>query len=241
MDDIKRPFSPQEMLALYWQAVAYALLGTRWRDAVWLRRDMNEEAAKAVRQERKLQPKLKNTNGHKMSPINEKLSGVFFQIWDAFGGPTNSVYADNKLLVPVQSVLNPQEHNLYFADFYCQKVRRLDNRKIHYIILVVCRAGSPEDDFCKKRLVPVQWQSNPFVRIATSGIQQEFQFSMGDRNSAWYLVHLFFAHEIDLTQIPCQWGFADFFGDGQQSLELNDDCPHCKLAQPTSSRPANRG
>lgn len=225
-------YSQDAVWQLYTQASAYAKEGTKWTRASWLRRDIDASTAKAAQNEKKLCVRPKDSNGHKQSPINGKISGVFLQIWDRHGGPSVSIYADRKLLIPVKSIIRAQEHNLYFADFYCQNVKQKENRKIHYVILVICRAESKEDNFCKEHLVPLIWSNNPFVVARSNGSM----FSKGNQKKAWYLVHVFFAHEVSLRGINCWWTHVKINGGGQQTLEVNEDCAHCKLPDSPTER-----
>lgn len=105
---------------------------------------------------------------------------------------------------------------------------------VHYVILVVCPIGSSSDVFCKKHLRRLSWWANPFLVAKQGEAQTGFLFSRGDKGQAFYLVHLFFAEVIDLTGMQCRWRQGEMDGGGQQSLDVNSDCPHC--SQQASSK-----
>ncbi|KAH7732061.1 Protein M01B2.12 [Aphelenchoides avenae] len=216
-------YSLQDMYLLYGKALKYAQTGV-WKNSAWLRRDMDVERKNDVERKQKINATLKNNNGHKPSPINEALCGVFLQVsWSFYEGHVKSPYGTERILLPLEPILYPRLHNLYFADFYCQDVW---NRHIHYVILVVCRVGSEEDFFCCENLVQLAWRANPFFRVA----DHTYEVSTGDQQNSHYLVHLFYAHDIDLKNTATRWSNNMMIGQGQRPLEINSDCLHCSMA-----------
>ncbi|CAD5208210.1 unnamed protein product [Bursaphelenchus xylophilus] len=102
---------------------------------------------------------IKDDNGHRASPINGKLRGLFFsgeKIDNKL--PAFSPFGDVRITIPVDKLIRPGFVNLYFCDFYC-------NSKPHYVTVVICQKGSHPDDFCKRNAKPLDLYSNPFFRV----------------------------------------------------------------------------
>ncbi|XP_028851881.1 phytanoyl-CoA hydroxylase-interacting protein [Denticeps clupeoides] len=106
-----------------------------------------------------MRPTLKDSSGSHGSPINGKLSGIFFSCnteFDTGLPPNDSPYGPLRLQINAELLLNPSTH-LYFADFYCMYTA------YHYVVLVLAPAGSAGDLFCQSRLPQLDLADNPFL------------------------------------------------------------------------------
>jgi hypothetical protein len=66
-------------------------------------------------------PYIKDSSGHKQSPINGQLRGLFFSTKDGEhkGRPHFSNFGNKCLGVYASTLFDPERINAYFADFYC--------------------------------------------------------------------------------------------------------------------------
>jgi len=102
----------------------------------------------------------KNENGDRASPVNGRVAGVFLGVVvDRKTGkfPATSPFGYLRFAVPIDRVYGP-DFNLYFADFYCHV-----GSKSHHLSLVLTRASSAADNFCRFRLPRLNRMSNPFL------------------------------------------------------------------------------
>jgi len=107
-----------------------------------------------------LPPYLKNHNGDPASPVNGCVVGAFLGVnVDRKTGdlPATSPFGDVRFYVPIERLYGP-DFNLYFADFYCHA-----GAKSHHLNLILTRADSPADRFCRARLPKLNRLSNPFL------------------------------------------------------------------------------
>nr|XP_022336346.1 phytanoyl-CoA hydroxylase-interacting protein-like isoform X2 [Crassostrea virginica]XP_022336347.1 phytanoyl-CoA hydroxylase-interacting protein-like isoform X2 [Crassostrea virginica]XP_022336348.1 phytanoyl-CoA hydroxylase-interacting protein-like isoform X2 [Crassostrea virginica] len=104
---------------------------------------------------------LKNNGGDQASPLNRSIQGLFFSAHYKYSPdgwpylPERSPFGDQRLHVALPFFVNANT-NLYFADFFC-------HYKNHHVTLVITKAGSYSDQFCKKHLIPVDKRNNPFL------------------------------------------------------------------------------
>ena len=105
---------------------------------------------------------IKDCNGDPRSPINHRLSGLFFEP-TMLRTPFPSPYGDFTLKVCSDVMFN-DNMNLYFADFYCMK-----KQDSHIVSLVLTQKHSAADDFCQKYLHQIDNYCNPFIRLALTG------------------------------------------------------------------------
>ena len=103
---------------------------------------------------------IKDHSGDQASPINGQLDGLFFMANNVNGiPPSRSPFGPRRFQVPAEFLLESAP-NVYFVDFYC--MRGCD----HYITLVATCPGSDADQFCSRRLLPVDLYdstTNPFL------------------------------------------------------------------------------
>ncbi|XP_022343995.2 uncharacterized protein LOC111137054 [Crassostrea virginica] len=131
---------------------------------------------------------IKNFGGDPASTLNRKLHGLFFSAKvDPTTGlpPPVSYYGEQRIHIPVSFMITP-DTNLYFADFYCHYVK-------HKVTLVVTLKGSEADEFCQKRLMPLNQSFN------------EFLFRSPDSNVAMVntrvTVEVFYTESIDIVNL----------------------------------------
>jgi len=94
-------------------------------------------------------PYLKDRNGHAACAINGRRDGLFFSINTS--PLTSSPFGEMKFEIDASKLLSRKEHRVYFADFYCNYTKRMEQSAFrpHYITLVVCKKGSDNDRFCQ--------------------------------------------------------------------------------------------
>jgi len=61
--------------------------------------------------------------------------------------PPESPFGDCRMHVRAEKMLRAREHNLYFADFYCNQHdnEQLDVQRNHYVTIVICDRNSEAD------------------------------------------------------------------------------------------------
>lgn len=112
-----------------------------------------------------MRPHLKDNNGDPASPINGRLTVLFFcaSVHRRTGAPFhNSPFGPRRLLVDAADVM---QHfpNIYFADFYCYSQK-------HYVSLIVTKDDSWSDKFCNNKLVLLNPRTNPFLRVTPTEV-----------------------------------------------------------------------
>ncbi|KAI6207698.1 Cation-ATPase-N domain-containing protein [Aphelenchoides besseyi] len=85
-------------------------------------------------------------------------------IKDNNGHATASPFGDVRFVVPADRLLSPHYVNIYFADFYC-------NRVPHYVTIVVCEKNSNADRFCRRHVKQLNFYDNPFLTVKACGHQ----------------------------------------------------------------------
>lgn len=129
----------------------------------------------------------KDKNGHRGNLINGKINGLFFSgrliDWNL---PKSSPFGDVRMDIDCISVLHPERHNLYFADFYC-------NKEIHYVTVVVCITGTHADRYCRKNLIKLDTSTNLFIRSVPNNHQCKFYIN----NNIW--IEILYTEDINLN------------------------------------------
>uniref|UniRef100_A0A914CGC7 Phytanoyl-CoA hydroxylase-interacting protein-like C-terminal domain-containing protein n=1 Tax=Acrobeloides nanus TaxID=290746 RepID=A0A914CGC7_9BILA len=164
---------------------------------------------------------IKDNNGQAASPINGEIHGLFFSAKLAPDGtlPNTSPFGDVRMILPAMSLLDPARINMYFADFYC-------NRVTHYVTIVITQRGSKTDRFCKEKLRPLNHETNHFLRVIHDPKTQYLEFFV-NRN-VW--VEIYYTENI-----PLHWGAFDTImpvGAGTSKiggLPHNKACTSCNL------------
>ncbi|CAJ0954941.1 unnamed protein product, partial [Mesorhabditis belari] len=106
-----------------------------------------------------MEPYAKDNNGQPSNAINGAISGLFFSARLFHGElPPSSPFGDRRLRVEAPFLLDTRKHTMYFADFYC-------NNALHYVTIVICVRDSMTDRFCAPRLIRLNPETNPFVKI----------------------------------------------------------------------------
>ncbi|XP_046574931.1 phytanoyl-CoA hydroxylase-interacting protein-like isoform X2 [Haliotis rubra] len=136
-----------------------------------------------------MMPSVKDNFGNPTCPINGKLEGVFFGVTLYKGDlPTISPYGDTRVVVPLERLFDDSAR-LYFADFYCMK----DQRKNHYVILVLTKKDTKADLFCQKHLIRLDERTNVFLR------KEESTYKTLRQGNVW--VEVFYPHEVDISRL----------------------------------------
>ncbi|CAL2029927.1 unnamed protein product [Caenorhabditis brenneri] len=107
-----------------------------------------------------MQKYIKDDNGQPGNLINGKINGLFFsaRLNPDLSLPHYSPFGNVRMIVDAFLLLNPERHNFYFSDFYC-------NKSIHYTTIVICVVDSETDRYCRDKLVKLNPLSNPFVKL----------------------------------------------------------------------------
>ncbi|CAO4360490.1 unnamed protein product [Caenorhabditis nigoni] len=107
-----------------------------------------------------MQKYIKDDNGQPGNLINGKINGLFFsaRLLPDLTLPQFSPFGNVRMIVNAFLILNPERHNFYFSDFYC-------NKNIHYVTIVICVIDSETDRYCREKLVKLNPLSNPFVKL----------------------------------------------------------------------------
>jgi hypothetical protein len=137
-----------------------------------------------------MQTYIKDNNGDPRSPINERLHGLHFSVNIEFstGKPMHySVYGNTRLCIPAEAMMDACP-NVYFADFFCLK------KGVHHVTLVLTRPDSVSDCFCKKHLILLDPESNPFLRRRENSDGQRCVEVLN--NGIW--IEVFFTEDIDM-------------------------------------------
>lgn len=166
---------------------------------------------------------LKDPSGDPDSPINGRLSGLFFTASVDRGSRTGepipaSPFGSCRLLVPVKDMLDTAS-NLYFTDFYC-----MFEGSYHYVTLVMTVPGSKADQFCAKSLLQLNIDKNPFLVKDKSG---QLRVTTKER----LLVEIFYTEDLDIRDYELKYGIPPA-GKGSSTkggLPKNRDCIMCNV------------
>ena len=97
---------------------------------------------------------VKDSNGDQRSPINNRLTGLFFSA--NHYSSKKSPFGDQRFVISAEVLLHNM--NVYFADFYC-----LDISQRHTITIVLAKPNTPADDFCACFLPTLDIFNNPII------------------------------------------------------------------------------
>lgn len=118
-------------------------------------------------------------------------------------------------------ILNPERHNFYFADFYC-------NKNIHYVTVVICLVNSETDLYCREKLVKLNPLSNPFVKLVPPVVDQFGQWRFYVNYTLW--VELYYTEDIQLDMGQFSAIMATGAGTSRiGGLPNNKQCTMCNL------------
>ena len=135
---------------------------------------------------------IKDNNGDMASPLNGQLNGLFFCANVNYGSgrpPFASPFGSQRLNIPASVLIN-YGVSMYFADYYCLY-------RAHYVTLVLAKKGSRADGFCKKNLLQLNLNNNPFLRIAKGYYGKiTVNITMG---GLW--VEVFYAHDLNIPEL----------------------------------------
>ena len=164
---------------------------------------------------------IKDFNGDPKSPINNRLSGLFFEptVSKKNKKAKISPYGDITLKVCPRVMFN-ENMNLYFADFYC--MRRRDS---HIVTLVLTQPDSAADEFCQTYLVQLDEDSNPFMHLTPTGDAVVIT-ATGFRIEVLYcndvhVSHLLSSANASMKSTKCK--------ARHNGMMKSNGCPHCNI------------
>ncbi|ESO83853.1 hypothetical protein LOTGIDRAFT_168898 [Lottia gigantea] len=162
---------------------------------------------------------LKDNNGDQYSSINNNICGLHFSATPANSSgdlPMSSYFGDYRIMIFPEYLVDGC--HLYFADFFCMS-------RIHWVTLVLTKAGSKEDDFCQNRLVKLDIENNPFF------------YKVGASYKVTSLdVEILYTEDINLNEMRLKMGFQEkttpTCGKGRSTpggRPKNTSCSSCNL------------
>ena len=167
----------------------------------------------------------KDLNGDPGCPINTQIDGLFFNVWvdpKTSQLPKTSPFGECRLVIPAEKLLT-EDHNLYFADFYCHS-------SMHYITLVAAKQGSEVDVFCQKSVIslPFQNKENPFLFYNAE--KEKFYTSTKVRVEVLYTENVDILKELR-SDPYCFSGVTPTFAGSSKFLgkPKNETCEICNL------------
>jgi len=213
-------YTMNEMTQLQTKAIEFIRQHGRWIPCGLFYRDKDLEYYKQCQRTGFIPPTLKNDNGDPASPINGCIGGIFLGVgvnWKTGNLPETSPFGDVRFHIPIAH-LYAGYFNLYFADFYCHA-----GSKSHHFTLVLTRANSPADNFCRSRLPTLDRMDNLFLyqdRIRPNGWMHT--------TAAW--VHVFYTESIPIN---CGWFGGVHCSRPSSNTKLgkpkNASCPVCNI------------
>ncbi|VDK46954.1 unnamed protein product [Anisakis simplex] len=244
----KSVFSHDEMLQLYKKAIDF--VGTVMHSFRYLYRCKPKVYYDDIqfRCGGLMEKYLKDNNGQAASSINGAISGskslfldftnpaiilgLFFSARLLPDGslPSHSPFGNVRMLVPAITLIDPSRINMYFSDFYCNYIT-------HYVTVVICEKRSDTDLFCMQRLIKLQPDSNPFLRIVIRPPMFEPEFWVN--KNVW--VEIYYTENV-----PLSWGRFDTIlatGAGTSrvgGLPHNKQCNQCNLYPLKTSSPSSK-
>ena len=161
----------------------------------------------------------KDANGDSASIINDgALDGLFFST--SVPPNTMSHFGRRRVLIPASEMIK-HDSRLYFADFYC-------NNRAHYVTVVLTRPGTPADQFCRDRLLPLDLADNKFITRNPQSGSVRVRVSYGSSSALW--IELFCTHDIDLSASYCEFKTVPSTGTSRPNgLPKRHGCRHCNL------------
>ena len=164
----------------------------------------------------------KDANGDSASIINDgALDGLFFST--SVPPNTMSHFGRRRVLIPASEMIK-HDSRLYFADFYC-------NYRAHYITVVLTRPGTPADQFCRDRLLPLDLAGNKFITRDPQSGSVRVHVSPGHHTSPQALwIELFCTDNVDLSASYCTFMTVPSTGTSRPNgLPKRLGCRHCNL------------
>ena len=190
-----------------------------WTSSDFFYRDKTENYYDFVRRQRRgfLSMDLKNENGDPASPVNGCIEGVFLGVNALKTGdrPIESPFGDLRCYFPVDCVYRC-DFNMYFADFYCH-----DGSKSHHISLIITRANSTADNFCRSRLPKLNRLNNPFL------YQERVTGRLMHKTAAW--IDIFYTEIIHINSGWFEWVEWIYNTSKKTGKPKNASCQICNI------------
>lgn len=185
-----------DLVQLLKQAVAHCSRGNV-EPCVWLYRNKDKNYFENIIKQHHgmMTVRLKDLNGDPLSPINGRISGLFFSARNQHGQPVRkSPFGPVRLQVR-SDVLLDHTPCLYFADFYCL------GTKYHYVTLVATAPGTNADLFCRNHLPRLKFNNgdhlnpilfpNPFLFYRANN-----KLHVNVRDELW--IEIFYTEDIQV-------------------------------------------
>ncbi|KAI1711659.1 phytanoyl-CoA hydroxylase-interacting protein-like [Ditylenchus destructor] len=157
---------------------------------------------------------------HEKTPI-EHLPGIVF----AADTKNGSIWNDGKLCILPNVLINKEETNLYFGNFFCY------TGYTHFVTLVVTRDGSEEDKYCSEKLVRIDVNDNLYFRAAKND-ESSFNMISGQR----IVVEIMYAHDLTYTAgdgriwaMPAAPDFQRWENDSSEPWRWCTSCDICNV------------
>lgn len=181
-----------------------------------------------------MEPYLKDWNGDPRSPINNAISGLFFEPFVNRHAP--SPYGDWKFSVEAIELIN-ERSNIYFADFYC-----MTTTEHHTITLVVTTPHSEADDFCQINLPQLNKFYNQFLYVDNE------ENVVKVKTAPEITIELLVCKDVHMNELVAE-GKAEFNGiNGDSSLRhggmfKRSNCHVCNIvvnSKPSKYKPGDK-
>ena len=182
-----------EMTQLKTKATEFIAKHGRWIPCGLFYRDKDHEYYDQCQRNGFMPPALKNENGDPASPINGCIEGIFLGAsvdWRTGNLPETSPFGDVRFHIPIERLYGDY-FNLYFADFYCHA-----GSKSYHLTLVLTRADSAADNFCRSCLPKLGRMENLFL--------------YKDRINGWMHTTAAWIHVFYTESIPIRSGRLDY-------------------------------
>ena len=147
----------------------------------------------------KLRGSVANMTRHpsNQSPIHGKLSGVFFGCnlgRMGYGLPDSSPFGTERIKIPITEFASSKIHLFYNSHHNTQST-------VYYVILVLVKESDPKYEYCKERMIELDLESNPILRLDFQ--RNKFEYCHPIEFSLW--VEIFVVGDIPLTDITHSW------------------------------------
>ena len=171
---------------------------------------------------------IKDNNGDKGCPINKQINGLFFGVRidpRTRSLPKDSYFGNTRIIIPVH-IFMEEPLRLYFADFYCHST-------MHYVTLVTTKPDSKPDIFCRKHLLELSLENNPFFfrkPCSHSGTSYTTQYQF--YCSRVPCVEVLYTEDIDLNKEYIRRQTVTTRGRGsstEHGIPKRKDCQTCNL------------
>ncbi|CEF62692.1 Hypothetical protein SRAE_1000096200 [Strongyloides ratti] len=142
-----------------------------------------------------MSPYIKDNTGHSGHPLTGKVRGLFFSgiLYQKSEFPRESGFGDVRFIIDADLLLNPEFHNYYFSDIYC-----CNKNKTHFLVIVICKKDTKENDYCKKHLVSLLPNDNDFLFYIHDGNKYNYYWCSAKSEEVSLRLELFYCGNINV-------------------------------------------